>query len=80
LEYVLNVNQARSEDAEVKSASDKVGKSQERWIRDNKERLRFPLKLVEALKKFDNGEPETRELRGSPGGASGNGYIGVRGS
>jgi VRR-NUC domain len=33
--------------AEVKSADDKLGKSQERWIRDNRERLHFPFKLVD---------------------------------
>lgn len=36
--------------AEVKSAADKLGERQERWIRDNHERLRFPFKLVEVLK------------------------------
>jgi VRR-NUC domain len=40
--------------AEVKSADDKLGKSQERWIRDNRERLHFPFKLVEVLKKLDH--------------------------
>jgi hypothetical protein len=33
--------------AEVKSATDKLGKSQQRWLRDNRERLHFPFKLVE---------------------------------
>ena len=37
--------------AEVKSADDKLGKSQERWVRDNRERLHFPFKLVEVLRK-----------------------------
>jgi hypothetical protein len=36
--------------AEVKSATDKLGKSQQRWLRDNRERLRFPFKLVEVRK------------------------------
>jgi len=36
--------------AEVKSAADKLGESQERWIRDNHERLRLPFKLVKVLK------------------------------
>jgi|SRR5450631_673396 hypothetical protein len=40
--------------AEVKSAGDKLGKSQERWVRDNRERLHFPFKLVEVLKKLDH--------------------------
>jgi VRR-NUC domain len=40
--------------AEVKSADDKLGKSQERWIRDNCERLHFPFKLVEVLRKLDH--------------------------
>jgi VRR-NUC domain len=33
--------------AEVKSEKDKLGKSQQRWLRDNQERLHFPFKLVE---------------------------------
>ena len=33
--------------AEVKSERDKLGKSQQRWLRDNQERLHFPFKLVE---------------------------------
>ena len=37
-----------------KSADDKLGKSQERWIRDNRERLHFPFKLVEVLRKLDH--------------------------
>jgi hypothetical protein len=36
--------------AEVKSAGDKLGESQERWIRDNHQRLHFPFKLVKVLK------------------------------
>ena len=40
--------------AEVKSADDKLGKSQERWIRDNRERLHFSFKLVEVLRKLDH--------------------------
>jgi hypothetical protein len=40
--------------AEVKSVNDKLGKSQERWIRDNRERLHFPFKLVEVLRKLDH--------------------------
>jgi VRR-NUC domain len=40
--------------AEVKSAGDKLGKSQERLVRDNRERLHFPFKLVEVLKKLDH--------------------------
>jgi hypothetical protein len=40
--------------AEVKSADDKLGKSQERWVRDNRERLHFPFKLVEVLRKLDH--------------------------
>jgi VRR-NUC domain len=36
--------------AEVKSATDKLGKSQQRWLRDNRERLHFPFKLVEVRK------------------------------
>jgi len=35
---------------EVKSATDKLGKSQQRWVRDNRERLHFPFKLVEVRK------------------------------
>jgi len=33
--------------AEVKSATDKLGASQQRWFRDNRERLHFPVKLIE---------------------------------
>ena len=33
--------------AEIKSERDKLGKSQQRWLRDNQERLQFPFKLVE---------------------------------
>jgi VRR-NUC domain len=40
--------------AEVKSADDKLGKSQERWVRDNRERLHFPFKSVEVLRKLDH--------------------------
>ena len=40
--------------AEVKSLNDKLGKSQERWIRDNLERLHFPFKLAEVLRKLDH--------------------------
>jgi hypothetical protein len=36
--------------AEVKSATDKLGRSQQRWLRDNRERLHFPFKLVEVRK------------------------------
>jgi hypothetical protein len=36
--------------AEVKSATDKLGKSQQRWLRDNRERLHFPFKLIEFVK------------------------------
>jgi hypothetical protein len=36
--------------AEVKSAADKLGERQERWIRDNHERLRLPFKLVKVFK------------------------------
>jgi VRR-NUC domain len=36
--------------AEVKSATDKLGKSQQRWLRDNRERLHFPFKLIEVRK------------------------------
>jgi hypothetical protein len=36
--------------AEVKSATDKLGTSQQRWLRDNRERLHFPFKLVEVRK------------------------------
>jgi hypothetical protein len=36
---------------EVKSATDKLGKSQQRWLRDNRERLHFPFKLVEIHRK-----------------------------
>jgi hypothetical protein len=35
---------------EVKSATDRLGKSQQRWLRDNRERLHFPFKLVEVRK------------------------------
>ena len=41
--------------AEVKSAGDKLGENQERWIRDNQQRLHFPFKLVEVLKEADLG-------------------------
>jgi hypothetical protein len=34
----------------VKSATDKLGKSQQRWLRDNRGRLQFPFKLVEVRK------------------------------
>ena len=37
--------------AEVKSATDKLGNSQQRWLRDNRERLHFPFKLIEVRKK-----------------------------
>jgi len=40
--------------AEVKSAGDKLGETQERWIRDNHQRLRFPFKLVEVLKDLEH--------------------------
>jgi hypothetical protein len=40
--------------AEVKSAGDKLGETQERWIRDNHQRLRFPFKLVEVLKDLED--------------------------
>jgi VRR-NUC domain-containing protein len=40
--------------AEVKSAGDKLGKSQERRVRDNRERLHFPFKLVKVLKRLDH--------------------------
>jgi hypothetical protein len=33
--------------AEVKSAGDKLGTNQQRWVRDNKLRLNFPFKLIE---------------------------------
>jgi hypothetical protein len=33
--------------AEVKSERDTLGKNQQRWLRDNQERLHFPFKLVE---------------------------------
>ena len=36
--------------AEVKSATDRLGKSQQRRLRDNRERLHFPFKLVEVRK------------------------------
>jgi hypothetical protein len=36
--------------AEVKSATDKLGTSQQRWLRDNRERLHFPFKLIEVRK------------------------------
>ena len=36
--------------AEVKSATDKLGTSQQRWLHDNRERLHFPFKLVEVRK------------------------------
>jgi hypothetical protein len=36
--------------AEVKSATDTLGKSQQRWLRDNRERLHFPFKLVDVRK------------------------------
>jgi hypothetical protein len=36
--------------AEVKSATDKLGKSQQRWLRDSRERLHFPFKLIEVRK------------------------------
>jgi hypothetical protein len=36
--------------AEVKSATDKLGASQQRWLRDNRERLHFPFKLIEVRK------------------------------
>jgi hypothetical protein len=39
--------------AEVKSAGDKLGENQERWIRGNCKRLHFPFKLVEVLKSED---------------------------
>jgi hypothetical protein len=39
--------------AEVKSAGDKLGENQQRWIRDNQQRLHFPFKLVEVLKEAD---------------------------
>jgi hypothetical protein len=32
------------------SATDKLGKSQQRWLRDNPERLHFPFKLIEVRK------------------------------
>ena len=60
--------------AEVKSAGDKLGKSQERWVRDNRQRLHFPFKLVEVLKTPDHdgaagwgsGESGRRTLRRVP--------------
>jgi hypothetical protein len=36
--------------AEVKSAMDKLGKSQQRWLHDNWERLHLPFKLVDVRK------------------------------
>jgi VRR-NUC domain len=33
--------------AEVKSAGDKLGTNQQRWVRDNQARLNFPFKLIE---------------------------------
>jgi hypothetical protein len=36
--------------AEVKSERGKPGKSQQRWLRDNQERLHFPFKLVDVRK------------------------------
>jgi VRR-NUC domain len=53
--------------AEVKSADDKVGKSQERWIRDNRERLHFPFKLVEVLRQLDHDAVAGRGSRKSGG-------------
>ena len=41
--------------AEVKSAGDKLGENQQRWIRDNQQRLHFPFKLVEVLREADLG-------------------------
>jgi hypothetical protein len=36
--------------AEVESATDKLGKSHQRWLRDNRGRLHFPFKLIEVRK------------------------------
>jgi hypothetical protein len=36
--------------AEVKSAGDTLGETQQRWIRDNQQRLHMPFKIVEVLK------------------------------
>jgi hypothetical protein len=36
--------------AELKSATDKPGTSQQRWLRDNRERLHFPFKSIEVRK------------------------------
>jgi VRR-NUC domain len=36
--------------AEVKSATDKLGTSQQRWLLDNRKRLHFPFKLIEVRK------------------------------
>jgi hypothetical protein len=36
--------------AEAKSATDELGTSQQRWLRDNRERLHFPFTVVEVRK------------------------------
>jgi VRR-NUC domain len=53
--------------AEVKFLDDKLGKSQERWIRGDRERLRFPFKLVEVLRKLDYDAIAGRGSRKSAG-------------
>jgi len=45
--------------AEIKSERDKLGKSQQRWLRDNQERLQFPFKLVEVRRMELQAEPGT---------------------
>jgi hypothetical protein len=49
-----------------KSADDKLGKSQERWIRDNRERLHFPRSSIMTLWPGRDQDQEQAEAWGTP--------------